>query len=215
MVIFLDAVGTLFGVKEGVGYAYSAIAAKHGVQSDRSLLDNAFMEVFRSSPPLAFPDLELDEIPDAEYQWWQEVALRTFAKTGDLGRFADFGSFFCELYAYFATPEPWFVYEDTVPALEKWRSQGIELGIISNFDSRLYPLLRELGIADFFSSVTISSEAGAAKPDPQIFRYALSKHPTAVTALHIGDSYTEDYQGAIAAGLPAIWLNRQHTSGVP
>jgi len=210
MVIFLDAVGTLFGVRESVGYAYSTIAARFGVQCDRSELDRAFMEVFRSSPPLAFPDWELDEIPHAEYQWWHEVALRTFAKTGDLAQFADFDSFFAELYAYFATPEPWFLYADTVPALQKWRSQGVELGIISNFDSRLYPLLRELGIADFFTSVTISTEAGAAKPDPQIFRYALSKHPNATHALHIGDSYSEDYQGAIASGLQGIWLNRQH-----
>ncbi len=211
MVIFLDAVGTLFGVRESVGYAYSIIAARFGVQCDRSQLDRAFMEVFRHSPPMAFPDLELDEIPSAEYQWWHEVALRTFAKTGDLAQFKDFNSFFSELYAYFATSEPWFIYEDTVPALQKWRSQGIELGIISNFDSRLYSLLRELGIADFFGSVTISTEAGTAKPDPQIFRYALTKHPNAETALHIGDSYTEDYQGAIACGLQAIWLNRQHS----
>ena len=211
MLIFLDAVGTLFGVRESVGYAYSTIAEQFGVQCDHSQLDQAFIEVFRNSPPLVFPALEVDDIPTAEYQWWYEVALRTFAKTGNVMKFSDFDAFFSELFNYFATPEPWFIYEDTVPALEKWRSQGIELGIISNFDSRLYQLLQELGIAPYFGSVTISTEAGAAKPDARIFAYALSKHPTATSALHIGDSYTEDYQGAIASGLQAIWLNRQHT----
>ncbi len=209
MVIFLDAVGTLFGVRESVGYAYATVAARFGVLCDRHRLDEAFISAFRSSPPMVFPDLALDEIPEAEYRWWYEVALRTFAQTGDLARFPDFDSFFRELFAYFATAEPWFVYADTIPALEKWRSQGIELGIISNFDSRLYGVLRELGIDSYFSSVTISTEAGSAKPDPQIFRYALTKHPTATSAVHIGDSYTEDYQGAIASGLQAIWLDRE------
>jgi putative hydrolase of the HAD superfamily len=209
MVIFLDAVGTLFGVKGGVGYAYSVVAARFGVDCDRTELDQAFIAAFRSSPPLAFPDLALEEIPEAEYRWWYEVALRTFAKTGDLARFRDFDGFFKELFGYFATAEPWFVYEDTVPALERWRSQGVELGIISNFDSRLYSVLRELGIDGYFSSVTISTEAGSAKPDPQIFLYALTKHPNATTALHIGDSYLEDYQGAIASGLQAVWLDRE------
>jgi putative hydrolase of the HAD superfamily len=86
---------------------------------------------------------------------------------------------------------------------------GIELGIVSNFDSRLYSVLQALELRDFFSSITISTQAGAAKPDPQIFAIALEKHncePAA--AWHIGDSIAEDYQAAKAAGLRGIWINR-------
>jgi putative hydrolase of the HAD superfamily len=74
----------------------------------------------------------------------------------------------------------------------------------------LYSVLEALDLSQFFTSITISTEVGAAKPDPQIFEIALKKHNiSSQSALHIGDSWQEDYQGAIAAGLKAIWLRRK------
>ncbi|MFN3926421.1 MAG: HAD-IA family hydrolase [Pseudanabaenaceae cyanobacterium] len=207
--ILLDAVGTLFGVQGSVGAVYAQIAAQHGVSCDTTALDQAFYCAFDGAEPLAFPHLELAEIPDAEYNWWHEIALRTFAKTEDLVKFEDFASFFADLYSYFATAEPWFIYADTVPALEKWRQQGIELGIISNFDSRLYRVLDALNLTPYFQSVTISTEAGSAKPDRQIFSYALAKHPPTNNVIYIGDSYGTDILGAMNSGIPAVWINRQ------
>jgi putative hydrolase of the HAD superfamily len=74
-------------------------------------------------------------------------------------------------------------------------------------------VLQSLELSSYFSSVTISTQAHVAKPDPQIFAMALAKHncpPEA--AWHIGDSLVEDYQGAKAAGLRGIWINREKTS---
>jgi putative hydrolase of the HAD superfamily len=97
-----------------------------------------------------------------------------------------------------------------LPALNKWQQQGIELAVVSNFDSRIYAVLKALNLAEYFTSVTISTEVGAAKPDTQIFTAALQKHNgIAENVLHIGDSFKADYCGAKAAGLKAIWLNRQ------
>jgi putative hydrolase of the HAD superfamily len=81
--------------------------------------------------------------------------------------------------------------------------------VLSNFDSRLYLVLQALDLAQFFTSVTISWEVGAAKPDPQIFAAGLDKHDCpAEAAWHIGDSLKEDYQGAKTAGLRAILIER-------
>jgi putative hydrolase of the HAD superfamily len=86
---------------------------------------------------------------------------------------------------------------------------GIALGIVSNFDSRLYTVLNALDIGEFFTSVTISTEVGAAKPERQIFTTALDKHGCpAGAAWHIGDSYSADYEGANASGIKGIWLKR-------
>ena len=86
---------------------------------------------------------------------------------------------------------------------------GIQLGVISNFDSRIYTVLDILALADFFQSVTISTEVGVAKPDPLIFATALQKHRCAAfEAWHVGDSYSEDYEGAKEAGLRGVWLRR-------
>ena len=101
------------------------------------------------------------------------------------------------------------LYEDVIPALRLWQLQGIELGIISNFDSRIYQVLAELGLEYFFRSITISSHAGVAKPDPEIFQIALQKHDCSpAQAWHIGDSKKEDYQGAKTLGIEAFLIKR-------
>ncbi|MBD1860750.1 MULTISPECIES: HAD-IA family hydrolase [Trichocoleus] len=212
-VIFLDAVGTLFGIQGSVGAIYSQLARQFGVEVSEADLNLAFGQSFRRSEPAAFPNVEPSEIPVLEFEWWQAIAQETFAQAGVLQQFSDFATFFKELYAYFETPSPWFVYPEVPLILEEWRSQEIELGILSNFDSRLYSVLGALGLAKFFTSITISTEVGAAKPSPAIFAAGLEKHHCdAIAAWHIGDSYQEDYEAAQAVGLQGIWLNRSDKS---
>lgn len=210
-VIYFDAVGTLFGVKGSVGEQYAKVAADFGVKLDADLINCSFYQSFQSAPKIAFPDLPPSDIPIAEYEWWRSLAEKTFSQTGDLIKFADFEDFFKALYAYFASAEPWFVYEEVRLALDTWQKQEITLGVLSNFDSRIYKVMAALDLADYFKSITISTEVGAAKPDTQIFEAALSKHQidgSPNLAWHIGDSFGEDYQGATAAGITAFWLNR-------
>jgi putative hydrolase of the HAD superfamily len=208
-VIFLDAVGTLFGVQGSVGQVYQAVAQKFGVNVPSDRLTQAFFQAFRAASPMAFPQMQPSQVPQAEYQWWEAIARATFEEVGAFKQFPDFGQFFAALYQHFATAQPWFIYPDVLPALKTWRSQGIELGIVSNFDSRLYPVIHALHLNPFFSSITISTEVGAAKPSPQVFEAALAKHKIRPDqAWHIGDSCEEDYQGAKAVGLKAIWLRR-------
>lgn len=212
-VIFLDAVGTLFGVKGSVGKVYSEMAQRFGVQVSDSTLDQAFLRSFPAAPPPIFPGTPADEIPECEFEWWNIVALRTFQQAGVLDQFSDFSAFFTELYTHFATGEPWFVYPDVRRSLEHWQQLGIELGVLSNFDSRLYSVLKDLDLAQFFTSVTISTEVGTAKPDAQIFAVGLNKHNClAEAAWHIGDSLKEDYQGAKAAGLKAVLIKRREVT---
>lgn len=208
-VIFLDAVGTLFGVRGSVGEIYSVIANQFGVQVPADDLNAAFFQAFAASTPPIFPGNDPEEIPECEFEWWRVIALRTFQQAGVLNQFADFTDFFDQLYHHFATAQPWFVYPDVIPALEAWRRIGIQLGVLSNFDSRLNFVLKALKLEEYFTSVTISTQTGFAKPDPQIFTVALEKHfCEAQDAWHIGDSFKEDYQGAKSAGLKAILLER-------
>lgn len=209
-VIFLDAVGTLFGVRGTVGEVYADFAQKFGVSCDAAAVNQAFFGAFKAATPMAFPDSEPTDVPHQEYLWWEAIARQTFDQVGVLPQFSNFEDFFAKLYAHFATAAPWFVYADTLNSLERWRSKGIQLGVLSNFDSRIYTVLEVLGLADFFQSVTISTEVGAAKPDPLIFATALQKHHCAAKdAWHVGDSYREDFEGAQAAGLKGIWLKRK------
>ncbi len=208
-VIFLDAVGTLFGVKGSVGEIYGAIASKFGIASDAKLLNRAFYQSFKLSPPMAFPDVNQDDIPQLEFEWWKAIAHSTFESAGVIDRFTDFDNFFTELYHHFATAQPWYVYHDVIPSLEAWQKQEIELGIISNFDTRLYQVLAILELKQYFLTVTISSTTGAAKPEREIFRKALAKHDcSGDRAWYIGDSFQEDYCGANLAGIKSFLLQR-------
>lgn len=208
-VIFLDAVGTLFGVAGSVGQVYADLARHHGITADPVALNQAFFRAFRAAPEMAFPGSDPAQVPEQEYRWWRVIAQQTFSSAGVLDRFVDFDSFFADLYAHFATAAPWVLYPDVPPALERWRRRGIALGIISNFDTRLYAVLDALNLESYFSSITIASEAGAAKPDPLIFATALQKHGCeASQAWHLGDSKTDDLEGAKAAGLHSILVKR-------
>ncbi|MDY6782531.1 MAG: HAD family hydrolase [Cyanobacteriota bacterium] len=208
-VIFLDAVGTLFGVRGSVGEVYSAIAREFGVEVEGTRLEQAFYRSFQASDPLTFPQVRITEIPERELEWWRAVSRDTFERVGALEKFERFDDFFLRLYGHFATPKPWYIYPDIVPALEQWREDAIELGIISNFDSRLHAVLEGLDLRKFFKSITVSSNIGAAKPDPVIFHKALAKHDCEPRhAWHVGDSVKEDYEGAKEVGLRAILLAR-------
>lgn len=209
-VIFLDAVGTLFGVRSSVGHVYGDLARQVGVETNADELDKAFYRSFKSAPRMAFPDAPVTDVPHLEYRWWQAVAADTFRRIDALKQFDNFDTFFSDVYQHFTTAAPWVVYADTVTALERWQRLGITLGVISNFDSRLYTVLETLSLKSYFASITISTEVGAAKPDVRIFQAALRKHAcTAAQAWHVGDSKAEDFEGAKAAGLKPILVERR------
>jgi FMN phosphatase YigB (HAD superfamily) len=76
---------------------------------------------------------------------------------------------------------------------------GLKLAVVSNWDISLAGYLRRLGLD---LPVITSAEAGAAKPDPAVFRLALSRLGVnePARAVHVGDS-DADAEGAAAAGL--------------
>lgn len=65
------------------------------------------------------------------------------------------------------------------------------------------------GLAHYFDAVVVSADLGVAKPSPAIFEHALaSLEVENHRAVMIGDSLRKDVDGACAAGLAAVWVNR-------
>ena len=212
-VIFLDAAGTLFHVKGSVGEAYLSLARKYGVTADHDTIQQAFVQAFEAAPPPVFAGQDPKEIKACERLWWFDVVHHVFYR---VGMFEGFDEYFEEIFSYFSRPDAWELYEDTVWTLAELAAREIELGIVSNFDSRLYEILIGLDIDRFFESVTLSSFAGAAKPSPTIFQRALRKHGvTAGDALHIGNSLRDDARAAAAAGLQGVFLDREGREAIP
>ncbi len=208
-VLFFDAVGTLFGIRGTVGEIYSEFAQQVGVTVEPIQLDRAFMDSFKAAPRIDFVPNTPEKQAKFEYEWWREIAYRSFEATGATALLDNFDPFFRDLFDHFATAAPWFVYPEVPEVLTTLAQQNISLAIISNFDSRLYQVLEALSLDQWFTSVTLSTQVGVAKPDPDIFAIALQKAGcSAAAAWHVGDSWSEDYQGAMTAGLQGIWLNR-------
>ena len=209
-VVFLDAAGTLFHVNGSVAEIYLRHAERHGfkrTEGSLSAVKTAFSRAFQDAPPPVFAATEPTEIKQCERLWWFDIVHNVFYR---VGMFERFDAFFEDVFAVFARAETWLLYPETMAVLKELKSRGLELGIISNFDSRLFAILRGLGIGEFFDTVTISSLAHAAKPSGSIFKQALEKHAVDPDdALHVGDSLAEDVEGARRAGLAAVLLARE------
>lgn len=88
---------------------------------------------------------------------------------------------------------------------------------ISNFDERLHPLLRSLGVHDSFDFVLTSRECGSEKPHPHMFEEALrlagarvgtglSKEEGGVVGVHVGDTFSRDILGASGVGWQSVLI---------
>jgi FMN phosphatase YigB (HAD superfamily) len=100
-------------------------------------------------------------------------------------------------------------YDDAAPALTALRARGLRLVCVSNWDYALPEVLCRVGLADRLDGVVTSAGTGARKPDPAIFRAALELAGCdSGAALHVGDSREEDIEGAAAAGIRALEIDR-------
>jgi len=209
-VLFFDAAGTLFTVKGSVADVYLSYATKYGVKRTEHQLANvraAFARAFRDAPPPVFATNDPQEIKRCERLWWFDIVHNVFYRVGMFERFDDY---FEEIFEAFAGPTHWVLYSDTLESLTRLKRRGLELGIVSNFDTRLFGVLKGLGIAELFDTVTISSLAHAAKPSPRIFQVALDQHVVEPgECWHIGDSPGDDVEGARKAGIHALLLDRE------
>lgn len=100
-------------------------------------------------------------------------------------------------------------YPDVAPALAKLRALGMRLVCLSNWDYSLPDVLAHVGLAEALDGVVTSAAVGARKPDPRLFEAALEVAGCAADeALHVGDTPTEDVEGARAAGIRALLIDR-------
>jgi putative hydrolase of the HAD superfamily len=100
-------------------------------------------------------------------------------------------------------------FPDAEPALAMLGERGLTLACVSNWDCALGEVLERCSLAGRLDAVVTSAAAGARKPDPAIFAAALELAGCdASEALHVGDTPAEDVDGAAAAGIAALLLDR-------
>jgi putative hydrolase of the HAD superfamily len=211
---FFDAAGTLFEPREPVGRTYARLAHEFGVDASEDAVASGFRHAFGGAPGLAFgPGHDDEQLRRLEREWWRRRVAETFAA---LGSFADFDGYFDALFAYFGDPAHWRVDFEAAPMLQRLNNDGTKLGVISNFDHRLYRILDGLDLTRYFDSITISSEAGYAKPRREVYQRALARAGvSAHEAMHVGDSEHLDFAASAAIGMAAVLIDRERPQPAP
>ncbi|XP_062191755.1 uncharacterized protein LOC133895452 isoform X3 [Phragmites australis] len=114
--------------------------------------------------------------------------------------------YFEEVHQYYTHGNAWCLPVGGDTTLCELKDAGVKLAVVSNFDTRLRKLLKDLNVSDMFDAIVVSSEVGFEKPAPDIFKIALNKIGVeASNAVHVGDDETADKAGANAIGLEC-WL---------
>ncbi len=206
-VVFFDAGSTLIYPDPPVGEVYADALRRRGVPAGNEAVQNRFQAVWREArAERPVGSIEYGMTAGKARAWWRGIVRDSLEPFGTVD---DFDAMFEELWEHFARADAWSIYEDVQPTLDRLEGMGKRLGLISNWDVRIEKMLSDLGLARRLEFRIVSYQVGVEKPDPTIFRSALNlcgRPPE--RALHIGDSYREDYLGALSAGMRAVWLCR-------
>ena len=199
--VVFDVGGTLIDPVSSVGEIYASVASEHGWTGlDAKRLDGQFHDAWKSKKEFHY---RLED--------WEEIVIQSFAGVLEPSACSDI---FPTLYRRFEDSSNWLVHEDVVPTLDALAGRGFRLGIISNWDQRLKPLLRALRLERFFEWIFVSCDIGFEKPSSVIFEYALSKMGLpSERIIYVGDQRDVDVLGARQVGMHSKLIDRNSQGG--
>lgn len=199
--VTFDVGHTLIEPRDSIGNIYAEIAARHGRPGlAPAELDRRFLKVLQARGGAVNTRAD-----------WEAIVDDTFA---GLISPPPSETFFPELFERFAQASEWRIYDDVRPTLEELARRGLRLGIISNWDDRLRPLLAALGLASPFEVTMVSAEFGCSKPAREIFDATAKLFGLAsAEILHVGDNWEADVEGARAAGFRSVQIVRNLPAG--
>lgn len=192
--LLVDAVGTLVVPSQPMAQIYRQIGEKYGVEySEREILNR-----YRWAYEQPWGRSRLRYVDDGRPFWKYIVSSSTGCSDSQ---------YFEELYNYYTTEKAWHLCDpEAGKVFQALRKAGVKVAVVSNFDTRLRPLLKALKCDHWFDAVAVSAEVEAEKPNPMIFLKAcefLGVQPEDV--VHVGDDRRNDIWGARDAGCDA-WL---------
>ena len=198
--ITLDAGNTLFRERRSRGEIYAEVAARHGIDTTPVFCAEAMRHAHAKLP------MRIDGAFRYTDPWFEQFIRTAFQH---LGVHQVPAPLIADLFRTWREPTTFEVFPEVPTALAMLQRRGLRLAVISNWTPHLETILVALGLRPMFAHVFTSAIQGVEKPTPEIFHLAttaLSAKPH--ETLHIGDHWTNDIEGARAAGLRAAWLNR-------
>lgn len=201
--IFFDLDHTLWDFETNSLETLIEIFEKHSLKAAGIPNVDAFIEVYHNHNHRLWRDYRMGEIEK------EELRVQRFGLC--LNDFGITDSVLIESIAndYVSiSPTKTNLFSDVHEILTYLKSK-YRLHIITNgFVEVQYTKLEHSGLRPYFTEIITSEEAGANKPDPAIFKYALKlSNATAQTSLMIGDNIEVDIEGARLAGLDQVLVD--------
>ena len=178
---------------------YHAFCAKHGMAVDAS----------RFAQAVAAASAVLDEAQDHAYdpQIFIDYTSRVIEGMGGSG--PTVAACARGMYDEWAGNQHFFLYEDVPEVLGGLRRRGMLIGLISNSHRCLASFQSHFELEGLISAAISSSEHGYLKPHPSIFEAGLKVlGVTAAEAVMVGDSLTQDIEGARRLGMRGVLVAR-------
>ena len=202
-VVVFDVVGTLVEPSPSVAEAYQRAAARHGVKSDTSEIQQRFQAAWRRQEAIdaaATPAFATSR--DREAQRWRAIVDDVF-----VGADAS-GAIFTDLWEHFGLVEAWQPLAHGRDLLRQALDAGATVALASNFDERLLAIAERLEPLSWVPHGFASSEIGWRKPAPEFFRWIerrLGCEPGEV--LLVGDDPELDVAAARRAGWRSLGVS--------
>ncbi len=204
--ITFDAVGTLIVPHPSVGEIYAEELSRMEHNISPNVIEERFSLSFRTFKK-DYPGRLLNR------DSWRKIVATTLE---GLIPEEDIDNVFETLWGTFTRAERWRLLPGVLPTLQRLSKKGPRLFVLSNNDERLLTILDGLGIAKYFEKIFVSAEMGAEKPSPILFkRVEENIRVEAKKILHVGDSLSEDIQGALQAGWNAAFIGSMPNDSQP
>ncbi|KAG6903017.1 hypothetical protein C0995_007450 [Termitomyces sp. Mi166 len=159
------------------------------------------------------------------WAWWSEVIKRTALGAGADEKALDtfLPQIVPRLLNRFSSKEGYRAFDDAITVVNSLHKLNIQTAVISNADSRIRSVLKDLDFPLHLDPIILSEEEGVEKPSPEFYRRALAVVNTGnqrnpiipAQCLHVGDELDADYHGAQAAGMKALLLRRNGADSAP
>jgi putative hydrolase of the HAD superfamily len=204
--VFFDVGETLVHVDPTFADLFVTVLA--GAGHDRSVEDvrDASAHVYARFSEAARDGSMWTTTPERSKAFWTSVYERML---GELGVVDDDG-LASSLHREFTRMENYVLFDDVLPALSSLREEGVQLGIVSNFEAWLEDWFGAHELLELFPVRVISGIEGIEKPDERIFRLALERASvSAAEAAYVGDNPEFDVDPPAAIGMFPILVDRR------
>ena len=181
------------------GEGYRAFCERYGIDVD--------VRRFEPAVASAAPLLDGEENPAYDAELFVKYTRHIIEQMGGRGERLDPCA--REIYREWAACQHFELYEDVAPVLRQIAAAGVGIGLISNSHRCLASFQAHFELQGLIAGAISSPDHGFMKPHPSIFQAALRLLDVpAAEAVMVGDSVSQDVEGALRAGMRAVLLHR-------